>query len=131
MKSSRLDAAAVGVSGLCLAHCFALPVLAAVLPALGALSGNELVHTALVLAALPMMAFALAQSQGGRDRVIFAGVAVLGAGLLVVGAFVHELHHYEQVLTVVGAVLLGGAHAFRWQRHASSESRSFPPEDHL
>ena len=131
MKTHRVDAAAIGVSGLCLAHCLALPLFASFLPIFGALAENELIHKALVLAALPIFGLALVRSESGRDRNIFAALATIGILLLVAGAFVHALHDFETPLTIFGALFLAGAHIFRWKRHASFQSSSFLPEDHL
>lgn len=129
MKTHHMDAAAIGISSLCLAHCLALPLLASFLPILGAVSENELVHKVMVLAALPFSAMALLRSRSGKDRGIFAALAAIGIALLVAGAFVHELHDFETPLTIFGAVVLAGAHTFRWKRHASLQSKSF--QDHL
>ena len=131
MKSQRIDAAAIGVSGLCLAHCLALPLIASFLPIFGAVSENELIHKAMVLAALPLSVLAFARSKRGKDKSIFAALAFAGIALLMAGAFVHELHDFETPLTIFGALFLAGAHIFRWQRHASQQSQSFPPGDHL
>ena len=115
----KTDAVAVGLSGLCLAHCLALPLLAAMLPVLGLLAEAEWVHQALVVLAVPIALFAFAQAANGQIRALFGLVAGLGASLLVAGAFVEALHDYETLLTVLGAILLAGAHLYRWQSHAA------------
>jgi len=128
--ASRLDPIAIGISSLCIFHCLALPILASSLPVLSYAAEAEWAHKALVIAALPVIAIALFRSKPGKDRLIFAFFALLGAGTLLAGAFVHELHDWEQHLTVIGALLLAGAHIFRWRCHASCNSASFPPSNH-
>ena len=61
MKSTaRLaDPAAITLSGLCLVHCLALPMLSVVLPVLGAWAEAEWVHLLVIALALPLALFAL------------------------------------------------------------------------
>jgi len=129
-SASRIDTAAIGVSSMCVIHCLALPLLVSVSPYFSAVAEAEWVHKALVLAALPIIGAALLRSQPGSDRIIFAGFAFVGAAMLLAGAFVHELHDWEKLLTVFGALMLAGAHLFRWRCHASCRSDAFPANRH-
>ena len=59
-SSNRLfDFSAIGLSGLCLAHCLILPLAAAALPAFTAWSRAEWVHGLFVAVAAPLTGFAL------------------------------------------------------------------------
>lgn len=115
-STSYVDASAISVSALCIAHCLALPVFAAFLPVLGVVSEAEWVHRVLVIVALPMTLYALFRAQGTHNPVAFAVLAIPGLSLLLSGAFVESLHDYETVLTVMGAVLLATAHIWRWRQ---------------
>lgn len=123
---SRTDGAAICVSGLCILHCLALPFLASLLPIFGTLAENEWIHKALVIVTPLIVGSALIRSCPGRDRIVFAGIALAGIALLFAAAFVHELHDYETPLTVMGALILAGAHLFRWRCHVSCTSSAFP-----
>lgn len=65
-KSRTLDALAMGLSGLCVAHCLLMPLVLAALPFLGVFSENPLLHQVLVGVAAPVSLFALIRSGGWR-----------------------------------------------------------------
>ena len=127
---SRTDGLAICLSGLCIIHCLALPIAASLMPIFGSLAENEWIHKALVIATPFVIGAALYRSCPGRDRVTFLAIAVTGVVLLFAAAFVHELHDYETPLTVIGALILAGAHVFRWRCHASCTSEAFLNERH-
>ncbi len=118
--AAGIDASAITLSGLCLLHCLALPLVAASLPVLGSLAENEWLHRAFVLTALPITGFAIARSWDRPGRPVFTALALAGLVSLLLGAFVEPLHDHETVLTVFGAMLLAVAHVWRWRTHARS-----------
>ncbi len=111
------DAAAVGISGLCLAHCLALPLLAAVVPVLGALSHAGWVHILFFCAATPVSALALRATGGWRHpgvRALFhLGVTGLAAGLPWGWP-----EWIEVALTSLGSAALVAAHLLNLRRRA-------------
>ncbi len=119
VSSSRVpDAVAVGVSGLCLAHCLALPALAAVVPLFGALSHAGWVHVLFFCAAAPVSALALRTTGGWRHpgvRALFLlGVASLAAGL----PWGWPAEWIEVALTSLGGAALVAAHLLNLRRRA-------------
>ena len=114
--STVLDAASVSLSGLCLLHCLALPLLAAASPLMASWAEAEWVHSAAVMLAAPLSAAALWR----RRRLLhIAGPALLGLGLLALGATHLPSHDLETPVTVAGGLLLAGAHLSNWrERHA-------------
>ena len=115
--SGAVDSAAISLSGLCVIHCLALPLLAASLPMLGVLAEAEWVHKAFVLMAVPLSGYAISQALGGGRQIWFVALALLGLGLLLAGAFAEPLHDYETGLTVAGGLILAVAHLTRWLSH--------------
>ncbi len=115
------DLSAVLLSGLCLFHCLALPLLAAILPVAGVLGEAEWVHKVLVLTALPVSAFVILWGPDFPKRKEFMGLAVFGLALLLGAAFIEPLHDFETPITVAGALLLGAAHVIRWLTHRNCE----------
>ena len=113
-NSFALDASAISISGLCLLHCLALPLLSAFLPIAGALAEAEWVHAGLVLIAIPITGFVIFRHLTSAGSIIFPIVAVIGLLLLLAGAFVEPLHDFEVLLTVLGAITLAAAHIGRW-----------------
>ncbi|WP_370338502.1 MerC domain-containing protein [Parvularcula marina] len=116
--SSRLiDLGAAGLSGLCIMHCLALPILAGFLPLVGTISDNHLIHQMMALTAVPLSLFAvLLRQKTGRERAFFP-LILAGLGFLLLGAFIEAVEDYERLLTVTGAVLIATGHIMRLRRH--------------
>jgi len=112
-----LDASAMTLSGLCLIHCLALPVLAVSLPVLGVWAEAEWVHQAFVVFAGLISGGLIIQSLLRQKGWVFPSLALMGLCLLATGAFVEALHDHETVLTVCGALILALAHFIRWRTH--------------
>lgn len=116
-RTDWLERAALGASALCLAHCLALPILLALIPALSsALSIPESIHLWLLAAAIPMAGAALLQG-----RAVHGGVAPLlfgigGLLLMAAGALIWGESAAETPLTVAGSSILAVAHVFNWRR---------------
>ena len=106
------DLAAIGLSGLCMAHCLALPLAAALLPVAGSWAEAEWVHWAFALTAAPISLWTLTR----RPRVLPLVLGVLGLGLLFCGAAEFPSHDLETPVTVVGSLLLVAAHVANWLR---------------
>lgn len=114
---TSIDITAAGISGLCLLHCLALPLLSAAAPLAGTMSEAEWVHKALVLIAAPFSGVA-AFKRGVHSRDLpFVLLITLGFTLLTSAAFIEALHNIEKPLTGIGALTLAGAHLSRWRRH--------------
>ena len=110
-----LDGWAMGLSGLCLAHCLVLPVAAALLPVLGAWARAEWVHLVFVAIAAPMAAIALLRpSQGRAPPPGLVALGVLGVAGLAAGAF--GPLSTETWLTVAGSLCLVSAHLWNIRR---------------
>jgi hypothetical protein len=112
--SSLLDRSAIGLSGLCLVHCLALPITALAIPSLAAAAHAEWVHLVLVLVAAPLSAMALFRSGGWRSGWILIA-ATTGLGLLTAGALAQAAAD-ETILTVVGGICLTVAHLINLRR---------------
>ncbi|MEM5515373.1 MerC domain-containing protein [Henriciella sp. AS95] len=117
MTARAIDASAITLSGLCMIHCLALPLLAAMLPLAGAWAQAEWVHKAFVLIALPLSGFAIVRGSRSHAGAGFILLAVTGLTLLLAAAFLEPLHEVETPVTVTGALMLASAHIWRWSRH--------------
>jgi hypothetical protein len=116
------DGIAVSASLLCLAHCLALPMLAASLPALGLLLGHSaLVHMLLLALALPLGVWALAR---GRRKAGWQPVALGLAGFLLMGAALLLPEAGERALTVAGVSLVAVAHWRNWRAGRARQETS-------
>lgn len=111
-SKSQPDRLAVALSLLCIVHCIALPALAISLPFLAAAAEAEWVHW--TFAILAVIASGTVAVSGPGARVAgFLVPAGLGAALVVGGLFAESFGFDETVPTVIGGVLLAGAHLRR------------------
>ena len=111
--SSLLDASAISLSGLCLAHCLALPLVAAFSPLVATWAEAEWVHGVLIGIAAPLSALALWRKDQ-RLRVIV--LALIGLSLMALGVAHWPSKNLETPLTVAGSLLLASSHVFNWKR---------------
>lgn len=109
---------AASLSGLCLIHCLALPMLASLLPLLGRFSEWEWVHQSLVLLAAPATLWVVWLTRQDRSLRWFRVQAMGALLLLLAAAFSESLADWEESMTIVGATVLGGAHLLRWRWRA-------------
>ena len=112
--SNWLDWAAVGLSGLCLVHCLALPLIVAGVPLLAQFSEGHL-HAQMLVVVLPLsiVALGLGFNRHRNTRIVAAGT--VGMLTLVIGATVAHSQlglMADRAFTVVGAFVLAGAHYF-------------------
>lgn len=115
--AKALDLSAVGLSGLCLAHCLALPALALLLPVLGTWAEAEWVHMAFVMIAVPVAALAFVDLRARRPHSWSqAWAAAGGLMLMAAGALGFPSVDLERPLTVVGGLVLAAAHVANWRR---------------
>jgi hypothetical protein len=107
-----LDGTAVGLSGLCLLHCLALPFVVGALPMLMPFAEGHL-HTQMLYVAIPLSGIAIGSgyARHRNPRVVFAALA--GLALLVAGATVAHGNLgilADRLFTVSGSVVLAAAH---------------------
>ncbi|OYW97387.1 MAG: hypothetical protein B7Z12_21715 [Caulobacter vibrioides] len=116
-----LDGSAIGLSGLCLAHCLALPIAAAVLPLLGAWAEAEWLHILFVaIAGLIAAVVVLRQADGRALSPGIAGLAAAGILLLIFG--VVGPNAYERLGTMAGSLSLAAAHIWNWRSRSDQRS---------
>ena len=118
--SARLDLCAVGLSTLCVLHCLALPVLAALMPVAAQAAESELVHRLLVAAAVPVSLRVIWKTLPVAGNRLFVGAALLGLGLLLLAAFMEAVAPYEEPITIAGGSLLGLAHLWHCVRQCGN-----------
>ncbi|UAB79398.1 MerC domain-containing protein [Erythrobacter sp. SCSIO 43205] len=108
-STTKSDHAATALSGLCIFHCLALPVIASAAPFLAAMADAEWVHIFFASLATVISASVPFRDVGARG-LSFVAPAGLGIAFLVAGVFAPEFGADETLLTVVGGVLLAAAH---------------------
>jgi len=117
-RARWVDASAIALSALCMVHCLALPVFAALLPMLGAWTHDHRVHVLFLLLAVPLTAFALwrAHRRSPLPRSIRV-MAALGLLALAAGALGWAGEDGETPVTVAGSLLLIATPLWNVWRH--------------
>ena len=127
MLSMLLDRASIGLSVICVLHCFATPILLAIAPSLLALPvADEKFHAVLIFMILPASLIALTMGcrRHGDMSVVYWGCGglVVLLGTLVLG---HDLlgDAGEKIMTVFGSglVVIGHVLNFRSCRTSACE----------
>lgn len=104
-----MDVSGAALSGLCLIHCLALPLLGALLPFAGMLAEDERVHWVIIAIAIPtaLLAFS-ARIATRRNGWRLAALAATGIALMAGALFAPS--SAEVVLAVAGGAALASAH---------------------
>lgn len=109
---SRFDRTGLYLSGACMVHCAALPLVALLLPSVGGVvfDHSSLLHWLLLGLAVPVSGYALLR--GYRQHQRFSALALGLVGLLVMTLGVSHLlsHSLEIPLTLVGATVVAVSH---------------------
>lgn len=112
-----LDRAAISLSGLCLVHCLAFPLIILALPATGEFLPRQWwVHPVIFAGAVPLALLALIRGfLGHRDRrpLVLGGI---GLGTLGLGLLSGEGSVAEIILTVLGGSVVAIAHVLNWHQ---------------
>ena len=112
--TGKLDKAAVILSGICLVHCLAFPLLIALFPVFGfSFVSHTTFHQIILIVVVPTTTFALGLGYWRHRHIALPIFGVAGVFMLVVAAFgVHALgaEIIERGVTVAGGLLLAAAH---------------------
>ena len=108
-RSNRLDRMAIGLSGLCLAHCVATALLVTLVSVASGFLGAEWIHEAGL--AIAMVLGAIALGRGVADHGFMMPSAVGGLGLGVMAGGLSMPHGgAEAACTIVGVLILALGH---------------------
>lgn len=115
-----LERAGLAGSLACMAHCLALPLLLAALPALASgFSIPESLHLWVLAFAIPAATIALVGGRGRHGANFPLCMGSMGVSLLVIAAIPFAETWAETPLTVAGSLSLAVAHIVNWRlRHA-------------
>ena len=110
--SDLLDRIAIAMSGLCLLHCIAFPILLVMIPVIGEFGSGHF-HLQILVFVLPVSLVALGSGflRHRNAAVLLAGA--LGLGLLLLGAtWAHSTLGLmaDRLATIAGSVVLALAH---------------------
>ncbi|MES1940040.1 hypothetical protein T5B8_07343 [Salinisphaera sp. T5B8] len=112
--TGKFDKVAVILSGICLVHCLAFPLLIALFPVFGfSFVSHATFHQLILLVVVPTTTFALGMGYWRHRHIALPTLGLAGILLLVLAAFgAHALgaEIIERGVTVAGGLLLAAAH---------------------
>ena len=119
-NQGHLDAIAVVLSGVCMLHCLALPLLLTISPILNVTLLSETVfHVLLLVFILPTSVIALTIGCRSHKDKITLVLGALGLSILTITAFFgHQLFGLtgERIVTSFGGLILAWAHVQNYRR---------------
>ncbi|MBE3674612.1 MerC domain-containing protein [Pseudoalteromonas distincta] len=118
MKSSQsvMDRMAIGLSVMCTVHCFATPVILALLPSFAVLQiDSEQFHLWIFAAVLPTSLLALSLGCKKHKLMRYIACGVIGLAFMICSVLLgHEIA--EKALTLIGSAFIAVAHWFNYQQ---------------
>ena len=120
----RLEGIGLGLSGICILHCIAIPLLAFTLPTWGGLLlvSESVFHWILLCLAIPISGFAFWYSSQRHQATGTLILGSIGLFIMFVGASHLFGHEYEIALTVTGDIAVSIAHMKTIQREHDRNS---------
>ncbi|EQB32837.1 MerC domain-containing protein [Sphingobium ummariense] len=109
LLSGRIDRIAIGLSGLCVAHCFATAVVLGLLASAGGLLQSPLYHEAGLVIAIALGALALGHGAMAHGYMMPAAIGSLGLGIMA-GALTMDHGAQESLYTLLGVGILALGH---------------------
>lgn len=121
-NESKIDRIGIALSGLCLAHCFLVPIAALFLPWLSSYLEHDFAHFALLILIIPTAIFSFYHGARKHNDYFPLKVGSLGISLLVIGIMKEAYFHSEEevnslldifvdhIPTILGSILLVFAH---------------------
>jgi MerC mercury resistance protein len=109
LREGKLDRLAIGLSGLCLAHCLATAVFVALLASAGGILLDPHIHEIGLAFAILLGAVALGQGVLKHGYAMPAWIGSLGLGVMA-GAMTLPHDGGEVVFTIVGVLILALGH---------------------
>jgi MerC mercury resistance protein len=123
-SASLLDRAAIALSGLCVLHCLAIPIVLLALPFLGQLAPDHF-HLQMLVVVVPVSSIALGLGFRRHRRLPVLVAGTIGLMLLFVGGtWIHNEIGVvaDRIATIAGSLFLASAHFYnsRFSRCHSS-----------
>ena len=116
LTQTTADKLAIGLSLMCTVHCFATPVILALLPSFAVLQINsEQFHLWVLAAVLPTSLLALSLGCKKHKRTRYMACGVVGLAFLIIAVLLGQ-EEAEKALTLIGSAFIALAHWFNYQQ---------------
>ncbi|MFQ3179556.1 MAG: MFS family permease [Pseudoalteromonas tetraodonis] len=116
LTQTTADKFAIGLSLMCTVHCFATPVILALLPSFAVLQINgEQFHLWVLAAVLPTSLLTLSLGCKKHKRTRYMACGVVGLAFLIIAVLLGQ-EEAEKALTLIGSAFIALAHWFNYQQ---------------
>ena len=116
LTQTTADKLAIGLSLMCTVHCFATPVILALLPSFAVLQINaEQFHLWILAVVLPTSLLALSLGCKKHKRTRYMACGVVGLAFLIIAVLL-GYEEAEKALTLIGSAFIALAHWFNYQQ---------------
>ena len=121
-----MDRMAIGLSVMCTVHCFATPVILALLPSFAVLRiDSEQFHLWILAAVLPTSLLALSLGCKKHKLKRYMACGVIGLSFMICAVLLgHEIA--EKALTLIGSAFIAVAHWFNYQQCLKQNDEKCP-----
>lgn len=126
LTQTTADKFAIGLSLMCTVHCFATPVILALLPSFAVLQINgEQFHLWVLAVVLPTSLLALSLGCKKHKRTRYMACGVVGLAFLIIAVWLGQ-EEAEKVLTLIGSAFIALAHWFNYQQCFKKNNENCP-----
>ncbi|TMO97714.1 MerC domain-containing protein [Pseudoalteromonas sp. S3260] len=126
LTQTTADKLAIGLSLMCTVHCFATPVILALLPSFAVLQINgEQFHLWVLAAVLPTSLLALSLGCKKHKRTRYMACGVVGLAFLIIAVLLGQ-EEAEKALTLIGSAFIALAHWFNYQQCFKKNNENCP-----
>ena len=126
LTQTTADKLAIGLSLMCTVHCFATPVILALLPSLAVLHINaEQFHLWILAVVLPTSLLALNLGCKKHKRTRYMACGVVGLAFLIIAVLLGQ-EEAEKALTLIGSAFIALAHWFNYQQCFKKNNENCP-----
>lgn len=126
LTQTTADKFAIGLSLMCTVHCFATPIILALLPSLAVLQINaEQFHLWILAVVLPTSLLALSLGCKKHKRTRYMACGVVGLAFLIIAVLLGQ-EEAEKVLTLIGSAFIALAHWFNYQQCFKKNNENCP-----
>lgn len=126
LTQTTADKLAIGLSLMCTVHCFATPVILALLPSFAVLQINaEQFHLWILAVVLPTSLLALSLGCKKHKRTRYMACGVVGLAFLIIAVLLGQ-EEAEKALTLIGSAFIALAHWFNYQQCFKKNNENCP-----
>jgi len=112
LKTKKLDNISIWLSGLCVFHCLALPIITIGIPLFGEFFDGHY-HAIMLFLIIPISAIALFRGFHNHRRILISIIGFFGVLMILIGGtFIHSEYSalVDSLFTISGSIILALAH---------------------